>query len=323
MKIEGFLPKEEQENTSSYLEVKKEEIEKITQDQFYDMLLKKELSWQEIIYDLIKTEQLDPWNINLAVLSNRYLEKIQELEEANFFVSSKVLLAASLLLRIKSEILLNEYIRGLDDILFGKKEEKKYIAERIDLDESELPILNPKTPLPRFRQVTLNELMSALNKAINTENRRIKKEVQVRQAERLSHVDIPKSRVNIRDRIRKLYAQIYTFFKKKPQTRLSYTDLAGKEKENRIACFLPVLHLSNQEKIWLTQENHFEEIWILMYEHYKKEVAIEGLQEDIQEITEELDDEQKQRIEKINKDFENPLANFFDLQSEIIKGRLN
>ena len=101
----------------------------VKQEQIHDLLFSREIGWQEIIYDLINTEQLDPWDINLSVLTNKYLAKIQELEEADFFVSSKVLLAASLLLRIKSEILLNHYIPSLDDILFGKKEEKKYVQE--------------------------------------------------------------------------------------------------------------------------------------------------------------------------------------------------
>ena len=42
----------------------------------------------------------------------------------------------------------------------------------------------------------------------------------------------------------------------------------------------------------------------------------------IEEIEEELDNEQRKRIEKINKDFENPLANFFDVASEIMKGKM-
>src|SRR3990167_9136813 len=110
--------------------------QKVGQEQIHKLLFGEQLSWQAIIYDLINTEQLDPWDVNIVLLSNKYLEKIRELEEANFFVSSKVLFAASLLLRIKSEILLNDYIPSLDAILFGKKEEQKHsYQERIDFDE--------------------------------------------------------------------------------------------------------------------------------------------------------------------------------------------
>jgi len=295
--------------------------EKINQDQLYDIITSREPTWQAILYELIQTEQLDPWDVDITMLAGRYLKKIRELEEANFFISSKVLLAASLLLRIKSEVLLNHHIRSLDEVLFGKKDEPKREIERIEIDEDELPELMPKTPLPRFRQVTIQELMSALGKAINTEHRRIKREISVKRAEKLSHVDIPKTRVNVRDRIRHAYAKIKTYFSKKPKSKLSYTELAGSGREERIASFLPVLHLSNQQKVWLEQENHQDEIWIWLYELFKKQRALDFLEEEIEEIQEEMDDEQKKRLEKINKDFENPLANFFDVASEAMKGK--
>jgi len=325
MEIRDFLPKEEVEELKINKAEKKGNTEKIGQEQLYDIITSREPSWQAIIYDLIQTEQLDPWDINIALLAQRYLEKIKQLEEANFFVSSKVLLAASLLLRIKSEILLNEYIKSLDEILFGKKEqEKKAAMERIELDENELPQLFPRTPMPRFRQVSLQELMSALNKAINTESRRIKREISEKQAERWAQVDIPKTRVNIRDRIRQIYAKISVFFNKKPKSKLSFTELAGKERESRIAAFLPVLHLSNQQKVWLEQEGHRQEIWIWLYDLYKKQRALDFVEEEIEEVESELgmDSEQKKRIARINKDFSNPLANFFDTASEIMKGKL-
>ena len=108
--------------------MKEEGVDKtnnVNQDQVHDLLFNREIGWQEIIYDLINTEQLDPWDVNLVILSDRFFEKMAKYEEMDFFVSSKVLLAASLLLRIKSEFLLNKYVKGIDEILFGKKEQKK------------------------------------------------------------------------------------------------------------------------------------------------------------------------------------------------------
>lgn len=317
MDFQELMPEEPAENDIQNSKVEK--TEKINQEQLYDMLLSQEVSWQAIIYELIQTEQLDPWDIDITLLAQRYLEKIRELEEANFFVSSKVLLAASLLLRIKSEILLNYHIRSLDDILFGKKEEIKKEIERIEIDE--IPELYPRTPLPRLKQVTLQELMSALGKAINTENRRIRREISRKQAERLSQLDIPRTRINVRDRIRKIYAKIKIYFRKKPKSRLGFTELAGKEKEERIASFLPLLHLDSQQKIWLHQEQHLDEIWIWLYEMYKKQQALEVVEEEIeeveQELKEEMDDKHLQRLEKINKDFENPLADFFEIVNKV------
>lgn len=282
---------------------------KIGNDHLYELLTSKELSWQAIIYELMNTGQLNPWDIDLTLLAGKYLEKIRELEEANFFVSSKILLAASLLLRIKSEILLNEYVKSIDDILFGRKDEEKKIFERIEIDENDLPILYPKTPMPRMRKVSLQELMSALNKAINTENRRIKKEIVGIQAEKMAEIVLPKaSRVNIKDRIRKIYSRFLTMFKTK-KTKISYTELVGNDREERIAAFLPVLHLDAQQRIWLEQEKHLDEIFLWLYSHYKASgmsKANELLEEKKAEIAEEAG-------------FENPLAGLFEDIAETIE----
>jgi segregation and condensation protein A len=289
------------------------EDDKIGQAQLYDLVTSDEVGWQAIIYELINTEQLDPWDIDLAFLANKYLTRIKQLEEANFFVSSKVLLAASILLRLKSELLVQKYIKSIDEILFGKKEEAQQV-ERIEIDESELPELYPKTPLPRYRKVSLQELMSALDKALNTETRRIKREVDKKWVEREAEIVLPKTRINIRERIRNIYAKILTSFKRK-KAKISYSELTGNKKEEKIACFLPCLHLDNQQKLFLEQGKHFDEIYIWLYKHYKKEQLN-------QEVEFEKELLEQEKLEK-ETGFENPLANFNDVASEIMKGRLD
>ena len=44
----------------------------------------------------------------------------------------------------------------------------------------------------------------------------------------------------------------------------------GKNREERIQSFSPLLHLENQKKLWLEQENHFEEIHVWLNETYFK-----------------------------------------------------
>src|SRR3989344_4104568 len=162
-------PKEETAQTQLSEKAEQEiAINKLGNEQIYELMTNEEVSWHAIINDLINTGQLDPWDINLALLANKYLERIKFLEEANFFISSKVLLVASVLLRFKSDILLYEHIKSIDEILFGKKEEEKKVIERIEIDENSLPLLYPKTPLPRYKKVTLQELMTALDKAMTT-----------------------------------------------------------------------------------------------------------------------------------------------------------
>ena len=290
-------------------------VSNVKQEQIHDLLFNREIGWQEIIYDLINTEQLDPWDINLIILTDKYLIKISELEEADFFVSSKVLLAASLLLRIKSEILLNKYIKSIDEILFGKKEQSALkISERIELDE-EIPSLIPKSPMPRFRKVTLKELIESLNQAIGTENRRIKKEIINRNALIESSFSLPKRKFNIKDKIREIHGRLFSHFKENnDKKKISFTEFVGESKEEKIISFSPLLHLESQKKVWLEQEGHFEEIYIWLKEIYLKHNPdpFADLKAELEKEMGEMDDEKRKRIEQINKDFENPLGEMLD-----------
>lgn len=250
--------------------MEKEQKNSVKQEQIHDLLFNRELGWQEIIYDLINTEQLDPWDIDIIILSDKYLEKISTIEEADFFVSSKVLLAASLLLRIKSEILLNRYIKSIDEILFGKKEQVKQTLERIELDE-EIPSLIPKSPLPRFRKVTLQELMESLNKAIITENRRIKKEITTKNAFKESAFSLPRRKFSIKDKIIEVYRNLTDRFRQeKEKNKIAYNEFINNNKNEKIVSFLPLLYLEEQKKVWLEQERPFEEIYIWLRETFFK-----------------------------------------------------
>lgn len=289
------------------------EKQKVSQEQIHDLLMSDKLSWQAIIYDLINTEQLDPWDINIALLAQKFLERVREIEEANFFISSKVLFAAALLLRIKSEILLQEDIQTLDDILFGKKEEKRYIQERIELDE-EVPGLVVRTPLPRFKKVTLQELMSALGKAIKTENRRIQKVIIVKQQEFETAASLPKQRINLHERIHEVYSRLQKIFEEQEE-KVAFSELAGTTIEERIATFVPLLHLDTQHRIWLEQEGNFAEIWILLKHLYEKKHAEEReamrkeVEEEMKKLGESLSEEEKARAEQLEANFPDPLKN--------------
>lgn len=250
--------------------MEKEEKPSVKQEQIQDLLFSKEIGWQDIIYDLINTEQLDPWDINITILTDKYLIKIQEMEEAEFIVSSKVLLAAAILLRIKSEILLNKYIKSIDEILFGAKEEKKYQMERIELDE-DIPELVPRSPIPRFRKVTLNELIDALNQAITTETRRIKKEIVNKNALREVNISMPKRTISIKDKINEIHDKLCIHFEQnKEHKKICFDDFIGMDREERIMAFSPLLHLENQNKVWLDQEKHFDKIHIWLKPTYLK-----------------------------------------------------
>lgn len=248
--------------------------DKINQDQFFNLITGEELSWQAIIYDLIKTEQLDPWDINLAVLAEKYVQIIQQLEDADFFISSKVLLACSLLLRLKSEILINSYIQDLNNALYGRRDEKKYELERIEINEDELPILTPRTPMARHKKVTLKELMTALNQAIDTENRRIKREIKGIQAKKSALTVLPKNTfIPLKVKIKTIFSILKNHIDN-GNDHMKFSHLAP-DKEEKLASFIPILHLANAKKIFLRQQVHFEEIHMTFQPHPEEHRQLE------------------------------------------------
>ncbi|MBT4257818.1 segregation/condensation protein A [archaeon] len=275
-----------------------EEKNSVNQEQVHDLLFNREVGWQDLIYDLINSEQLDPWDINIIVLTDKFLERLESMEGEDFFISSKVLLAAALLLRIKSEVLLNSHLSGIDEILFGKKEQRESRPlERIELDE-EIPKLIPRSPIPRLKKVTLNELIESLNKAIKTENRRIKKEIIKKNALRETSLSLPKKKtISIKDKIRQIYDTLFDHFEVNDHHKnITYTDFIKGDKEERLFCFYPLLQLENQQKVWLHQEEHFAEINIWMKETYLKHNG-----DPFADLKQELINQEKEELEMVER----------------------
>ena len=75
----------------------------------------------------------------------------------------------------------------------------------------------------------------------------------------------------------------------KREERLAFSEMLELSGEEKIVAFVSLLHLDTQQKIWLEQEGHLEEIWILLKHLYEKQnkekldlirSEIEALEED-------------------------------------------
>ncbi len=235
------------------------------EDRIYDLLVKKnEVTWQTIIYELINNGEMDPWNVDLSKLSSRYIEAIKNLKEHNFFISGKIVLASALLLRMKSDRLLNEHIAEFDSVLYPADEDLLLEDEndyKYAIDGKNIPKLMVKSPQSRKRQVSLNELMKALEKALEVdERRRIRK---IYEEPLMQEAVLPKKVYNISDLIKSVYEKIIYMFRKKEI--LNFTELLETEsKEDKVTTFVPLLHLCNQQKIDLNQEKAFGDIRITL-----------------------------------------------------------
>jgi len=230
------------------------------QDRILDLLLQKdEITWQTIIYDLVKSEQMDPWDIDLSLLTQKYLETVKKLKEANFFISGKVVLASAILLKIKSTKLVTEDIANFDSILYKQDEEFEELEESgINYRNYDKPLLTIKTPQPRKRKVGINDLIEALQKALEVDNRRTLRRIAY------AHpiMKIPEKKIDITLLIKDVYSKVINFLTTRKE-KLTFTKLTENlNKEEKILTFIPLLHLDNQEKVSMNQQEHFGEIEI-------------------------------------------------------------
>lgn len=239
------------------------------QDKIYKMLIEKdEITWQSIIYDLIKSDQMDPWDIDISLLSKRYLDAIKSLKEHNFFISGKMILASAILLKLKSVKLLNEHIAEFDSYLFqGEESLLDYEDQQEHVEQQEIiPGLLIKTPQPRKGKVNLDDLMSALKKALNVENRRV---IRRSYEKAINEAKIPEKKYDISLLIKDVYDKIVNLFTNRKT--LTFNELVNSDrKEDKILTFVPLLHLSNQNKVDLNQQEHFGDIYIDLIEEMNK-----------------------------------------------------
>jgi len=112
----------------------------------------------------------------------------------------------------------------------------------------------------------LQDLMKALNKALDVEKRRnVKREL-------LNRIDvkIPEKKVDISELISNVYNKILDFFKTTKKENLTFSKLVNSDnKEDKMYTFIPLLHLDNQEKVNISQEEPFGEINIEIFEKPK------------------------------------------------------
>ncbi len=66
-----------------------------------------EITPVDILLQLVQMGgKVDPWNIDIVDLTEKYIERLREMKELDLRISARAILAASILVRMKSEALL-------------------------------------------------------------------------------------------------------------------------------------------------------------------------------------------------------------------------
>tara|TARA_Y100000310_G_C20675897_1_gene813018 strand:- start:1993 stop:2748 length:756 start_codon:yes stop_codon:yes gene_type:complete len=242
-------------------------------DKIFELIYSKdEVTWQRLLYELVKSENMNPWDINISMLTKKYIEIVKKLKELDFRVSGKVLLAAAILLKLKSTRLLNEDLSDFDRLLTETEED---LPDGLDLEEvapqradgEKVPLI-PRTPQPRKRKVSIHDLVDALEKAFEVKQRRVLNSIPP------MNLTIPKKSKDITEVIKEVYGNIKSFFYKNNKNKVMFSQLIPSEtKEGRVFTFIPLLHLTTQRKIDIEQQEHFGDIEIML--NSKKDISKE------------------------------------------------
>ena len=240
------------------------------QDEILDMLMKKdEITWRDLINDLVKSERMDPWDVDLSLLTKKYVDIVKQLKEVNFFVSGKVVLAAAILLKMKTNKLLSHNIANFDSQLFASDEEEEFeqAYEAHQLEEGPRVKLTIKTPQARKRRVQLNDLIGALEKALEVDEKRAIRRARFDRVPEA--IKLPERTINLGDRIKTVYDKINLWFVKN-NSDMVFTDLLDEgSKVDKVLTFIPLLHLENQNKVNMKQPEAFGNIYIRLFSENK------------------------------------------------------
>ncbi|MEM5875629.1 MAG: segregation/condensation protein A [Candidatus Aenigmatarchaeota archaeon] len=237
----------------------------LSEENILKAIIEKE-SWEQILYYIVNVEKIDPWDVDIAKLCDGFINFLKKVKELDFRIPAKVVFVAAILLRLKAEYLMKKEEEEIEE-----KEEE--IPTFFEFDVSKLKLAYPVKRIPKV-QITLEELVIALKKAIEIEERKKERRNLLKQR-------IVKN-INFEEDVTK---RIEIVFKKieeksKEKEKILFNEIVERwESSEIVKNFVPLLHLEKSEKIYTEQPDFFKEIYISLKKQSKNEEKLERNQD--------------------------------------------
>ncbi|WP_456399552.1 segregation/condensation protein A [Persephonella sp.] len=199
----------------------------------------------DIVLKLMINGEIDPWNVDIVDLADKYLEEIKKMQLPDLRLASKALAAAALLLKMKAD--------ALD---LGKKEEE---------DEEKI---TRKRVFGIKRFYTIDEIAHVLKKYIapviefKPKRKYVRRKPYKRKPKTL---DIPLFHATLEETIEMLEEEF--------QNLEGVTTLSEINHPNKAQAFVALLFLNYEEIINIYQDQHFGEIYIEKNQEKVKKIA--------------------------------------------------
>ena len=248
----------------------------------------------DLLLHLIEKNKVNIYDIPIATITDQYLEYVKHMEEESMDVVSEFLVMAATLLDIKARMLLpkevNEEGEEEDpraELVARLLEYKTYKYMSMELKDMELDaekIFYKSPTIPREVEkyeppVDLDKLLDGVTLA---KLQQIFQSVMRRQKDKIDPVrstygTIRKEPVSLEQKI----ASVMGYARK--HRKFSFRGMLSKQKDKTevVVTFLALLELMKVGKIYLTQENLFDD---MMIETLEEEGAEEELEIQVEEI---------------------------------------
>lgn len=239
----------------------------------------KEQDGIEILVSMAKTGKINPWNIDIVDITDKYLTQMFQMKAQNLRITGRTLLFAAILLKLKSNILenidINEFNASeesnfdefeLDDDFQADYYDDYTTNNVISIDE----VLQRRTSvrLNRSRVVTLKDLIrqlefyEMLDKKQSVKNAHERAKRRVRSYANLSADDIVNLAHDeyIEDGVQRLKANLEQILLRNDRVELTELTLLGMDK---IAAYISLLFLSAESDYELVQDEFYSELYVV------------------------------------------------------------
>jgi segregation and condensation protein A len=226
--------------------------------QFETMVSKP--TWKDILLDLIASERIDPWNIDILEVADAFIQRVRQIERMDFVLQANVILAASILLKYKSNYLkMLDYQAEITDFLPGEE----VLQETGTVEE--VPQLTLSSRIPPKRQITLDELIDEMERIIkyeDVERVRIPRGSIVETVDlELHQHDIERDMEQILDRVREnTDSEGWSMFSRITE---------GHNLQGIVYTLMCLLHLVQMNTVDIRQDEMFGEIFVYLIEKEK------------------------------------------------------
>lgn len=202
-------------------------------------------TWKELLLDMIATEKLDPWNIDIIVLANGFLSRVKKMKNLDLHLPANIILASAILLKYKSNAL--KILEEPAPVDIGYAEEAQ--AE-------EIPRLELVSRIPPKGPITLEDLMKEMERVITYDNPPAPKPKSIEQV-----ITLPAPEFDIEERMESVFTRVRARADSEGWATFSGL-LERSAPEETIRTLLPLLHLSQKKRVDLKQDEFFGEIFI-------------------------------------------------------------